>query len=113
MEYVRANRPNISCKSLDRDGGSCLGSVSVREGCKPSISGSRGKNNLTSVEIESILGNEELAVLLEAAGIRETEDLPGLLEAPEEGGQLRQPKLNELVEPMELEPLELEAIYQE
>src|SRR5439155_13918932 len=42
--------------------------------------------------------NEELAVLLEAA---------------EASGQLRQTELNELVEPMELEPLELEAIYQE
>jgi RNA polymerase primary sigma factor len=53
---------------------------------------------LTSVEIESILGNEELAALLDAA---------------ETSGQLRQVELNELIEPLELEPLELDAIYQE
>jgi RNA polymerase primary sigma factor len=53
---------------------------------------------LTSVEIESILGNEELAALLDAA---------------ETSGQLRQVELNELIEPLELEPLELEVIYQE
>jgi RNA polymerase primary sigma factor len=53
---------------------------------------------LTTVEIESILGNEELAALLEAA---------------EATGQLRQIELTELLEPLELEPLELEAIYQE
>jgi RNA polymerase primary sigma factor len=53
---------------------------------------------LTSVEIESILGNEELTVLLDAA---------------EQTGQLRQIELQELVEPLELDPLELEAVYQE
>jgi len=53
---------------------------------------------LTSVEIESILGNEELTALLDAA---------------EQTGQLRQVELQELVEPLELDPLELEAVYQE
>jgi RNA polymerase primary sigma factor len=53
---------------------------------------------LTSVEIESILGNEELVALLDAA---------------EAAGQLRQAELNELLEPLELEPLEHESIYQE
>jgi RNA polymerase primary sigma factor len=53
---------------------------------------------LTTVEIESILGNEELAALLDAA---------------ETSGQLRQIELTELLEPLELEPLELEAVYQE
>jgi len=53
---------------------------------------------LTTVEIESILGNEELAALLDAAEVN---------------GQLRQVELNELLEPLELEPLELESVYQE
>ena len=53
---------------------------------------------MTTVEIESILGNEELAALLDAA---------------ETSGQLRQIELTELLEPLELEPLELDAIYQE
>jgi RNA polymerase primary sigma factor len=51
-----------------------------------------------TVEIEAILVNEELAVLLEAA---------------EASGQLRQVELVELIEPLELEPLELEAVYME
>ena len=51
-----------------------------------------------TVEIESILVNEELAALLEAA---------------EASGQLRQVELNEILEPLELDPLELEAVYQE
>jgi len=54
-------------------------------------------SNLT-VEIESILVNEELAALLEAA---------------ETSGQLRQVELNELLEPLELDPLETDAVYQE
>ena len=53
---------------------------------------------MTTVEIESILGNEELSALLDAA---------------EASGQLRQIELTELLEPLELEPLELDAIYQE
>jgi RNA polymerase primary sigma factor len=53
---------------------------------------------LTTVEIESILGNEELAALLDAAEL---------------SGQLRQVELTELLEPLELEPLELDAVYQE
>ena len=53
---------------------------------------------MTTVEIESILGNEELAALLEAA---------------EATGQLRQTELTDLLEPLELEPLELEAVHQE
>jgi RNA polymerase primary sigma factor len=57
--------------------------------------GLRG-SDLTTVEIESILGNEELAALLDTA---------------EANGQLRQTELNELLEPLELEPLELDALY--
>jgi RNA polymerase primary sigma factor len=51
-----------------------------------------------TVEIETILVNEELAVLLEAA---------------EASGQLRQVDLVELLDPLELDPLELEAVYAE
>jgi RNA polymerase primary sigma factor len=51
-----------------------------------------------TVEIESILINEELAALLEAA---------------EANGQLRQQELIELLEPLELDPLEVEAVYTE
>ncbi len=49
-----------------------------------------------TVEIESILSNEELAALLEAA---------------EASGQLRQQDLSELLDPMELDPLEVEAVH--
>jgi RNA polymerase primary sigma factor len=51
-----------------------------------------------TVEIETILVNEELAALLEAA---------------DASGQLRQLELVELLEPLELDPLELEAVYTE
>jgi hypothetical protein len=51
-----------------------------------------------TVEIDSILVNEELAALLETA---------------EANGQVRQVDLNEILEPLELEPLELEAVNQE
>jgi RNA polymerase primary sigma factor len=51
-----------------------------------------------TVEIETILVNEELAALLEAAGA---------------SGQLRQVELVELLDPLELDPLELEAVYAE
>jgi RNA polymerase primary sigma factor len=51
-----------------------------------------------TVEIETILVNEELAVLFEAA---------------EASGQLRQVDLVELLDPLELDPLELEAVYME
>ncbi len=51
-----------------------------------------------TVEIETILVNEELATLLEAA---------------ETSGQLRRVELAELLEPMELDPLEIEAVYSE
>jgi RNA polymerase primary sigma factor len=51
-----------------------------------------------TVEIESILINEELAALLDAA---------------EPSGQLRQQDLADLLEPLELDPLELEAVYTE
>jgi len=53
---------------------------------------------LTTVEIESVLATEEFTVLLEAA---------------ESSGQLRQSELVEIIEPLELDPLETEAIYQE
>jgi RNA polymerase primary sigma factor len=53
---------------------------------------------VTTVEIESILGSEELVALLEAS---------------ESSGQLRQLELVEVLEPLELDPLETEAVYQE
>ena len=53
---------------------------------------------MTTVEIESILASEELATLLEAS---------------ESSGQLRQAELVEVLEPLELDPLETEAVYQE
>ena len=53
---------------------------------------------MTTVEIESILQSEELTTLLEAS---------------ESSGQLRQPELVEVLEPLELDPLETEAVYQE
>ena len=53
---------------------------------------------LTTVEIESILAAEELVVLLDAA---------------ESSGQLRQSELVEIIEPLELDPLEIDAIYVE
>ncbi len=51
---------------------------------------------MTIVEIESFLGNEELAALLETA---------------EANGQLRQAELQEILEPLELDPLETDALY--
>ena len=49
-----------------------------------------------TVEIELILRSEELAALLEAA---------------EASGQLRQAELQEVVEPLELDPFEIDALY--
>src|SRR3954447_20577459 len=51
-----------------------------------------------TVEIESILKNEDLHALLEAA---------------EASGQLRQSELQEILEPLELDPLEIDALYME
>jgi RNA polymerase primary sigma factor len=51
-----------------------------------------------TVEIESILANDELWTLLEAA---------------ESAGQLRSAELLEILEPLELDPLETEAVYTE
>jgi RNA polymerase primary sigma factor len=53
---------------------------------------------VTTVEIESILASEELTTLLDAS---------------ESSGQLRQLELVEVLEPLELDPLETEAVYQE
>jgi RNA polymerase primary sigma factor len=53
---------------------------------------------LTTVEIETILATEELVTLLDAA---------------ESSGQLRQSELAEIIEPLELHPLEVESIHQE
>jgi RNA polymerase primary sigma factor len=64
----------------------------------PSKRSHSGLGDQLPVEIESILVNEELVVLLDAA---------------EANGQLRQTELNELLEPLELDPLEIEAVYQE
>jgi RNA polymerase primary sigma factor len=55
-------------------------------------------DQVTTVEIESILASEELMTLLEAS---------------ESSGQLKQVELVELLEPLELDPLETEAVYQE
>jgi len=52
--------------------------------------------DLLTVEIEVILRSEELSALLEAA---------------EASGQLRQSELQEVVEPLELDPLEVDAVY--
>jgi RNA polymerase primary sigma factor len=51
-----------------------------------------------TVEIETILGSEELTALLDAA---------------ESSGQLRQSELQEVLDPLELDPLEVEAVYVE
>jgi RNA polymerase primary sigma factor len=53
---------------------------------------------LTTVEMESILASEELTTLLEAS---------------ESSGQVRHAELVEVLEPLELDPLETEAVYQE
>ncbi len=53
---------------------------------------------MTTVEIESILASEELLTLLDAA---------------ESSGQLRQMELAEIIESLELDPVEIEAIHQE
>jgi RNA polymerase primary sigma factor len=53
---------------------------------------------VTTVEMESILASEELATLLETS---------------ESSGQLRQVELIEVLEPLELDALETEAVYQE
>jgi RNA polymerase primary sigma factor len=74
-----------------------LGSVKRRE-ATPRDTADQGDTDLTTVEIESILGNEELTALLDAA---------------EQTGQVRQVELHELLEPLELDPLELEGVYQE
>src|SRR5438128_11292844 len=49
-----------------------------------------------TVEIEMILKSEELTVLLDTA---------------ESSGQLRQAELQEVLEPLELDPLEVDAVY--
>ena len=49
-----------------------------------------------TVEIDIILRSEELLALLEAA---------------ESSGQLRQSELQEVLEPLELDPLEVDAVY--
>src|SRR5581483_7690132 len=56
------------------------------------------QGDAVTVEIESILANEDLASLLETAEV---------------AGQLRQAELLELLEPLDLDPLELEAVYSE
>jgi len=65
-----------------------------RQGNADQVRGS----TLTVEMIESILGNEELAALIETA---------------EASGQLRQQDLTELLDPMELDPLEVEAVHTE
>jgi RNA polymerase primary sigma factor len=53
---------------------------------------------VSTVEIDSILSNEELAALLEAG---------------EANGQIRQAELQEILEPLELDVLEIDALYME
>jgi hypothetical protein len=74
----------------------CFGSFNKRENDvrEASIEGVP----VTTVEIESILASEELTVLLEAS---------------ESSGQLKQVELSEVLEPLELDPLETDAVYQE
>jgi RNA polymerase primary sigma factor len=57
-----------------------------------------GGFTVTTVEIETILTSEELTTLLETS---------------ESSGQLKQVELVEVLEPLELDPLETEAVYQE
>jgi len=80
---------------LTRRGSACFGSFTKREQ-RPgaSIEG----DPVTTVEIESILASEDLTTLLEAS---------------EASGQLRQVELVEVLEPLELDPFETDAIYQE
>jgi len=80
---------------LTRRGSTCFGSFTRRER-RPGapIEG----DPVTTVEIESILASEELTTLLETA---------------ESSGQLRQVELVEVLEPLELDPLETDAVYQE
>ncbi len=80
---------------LTRRGSACFGSFTRRE--TASTSADEG-DPVTTVEIESILASEELTTLLEAS---------------ESSGQLRQVELVEVLEPLELDPLETEAVYQE
>ena len=80
---------------LTRRGSACFGSVTGRER-RP---GAPCEGDpVTTVEIESILVSEELTTLLEAS---------------ESIGQLKQVELVEVLEPLELDPLETEAVYQE
>jgi RNA polymerase primary sigma factor len=80
---------------LTRRGSACFGRFGTRER-RPGapIEG----DPVTTVEIESILATEELGTLLDAS---------------ESSGQLRQVELVEVLEPLELDPLETEAVYQE
>src|SRR5215475_12489045 len=86
----------FSFEGLDLQWAACLGSFTRRER-RPEAPASEG-DAVTTVEIESILGSEELMTLLEAS---------------ESNGQLRQVELVEVLEPLELDPLETEAVYQE
>jgi RNA polymerase primary sigma factor len=54
---------------------------------------------MTTVEIEAVLGSDDVRHLLEAA--------------EQTGGAVRQQELHEVLEPLELDPLELEAFRQE
>jgi RNA polymerase primary sigma factor len=67
----------------------------AEDGCQDTLI--RG-TNLSTVEIESILGAEELVALFDAG---------------EASGQIRQSELQELLEPLELDVLELDAVYME
>jgi RNA polymerase primary sigma factor len=81
---------------LTRRGSACFGRF-IRRNDRPGTPDFEG-DPVTTVEIESILSSEELTTLLEAS---------------ESSGQLKQVELVEVLEPLELDPLETEAVYQE
>src|SRR5207253_9849750 len=92
--------PQRTRRSYDRVRSKCNG-----EGCFPEAdvfgscqeAGNAQEPGMT-VEIETILRIEDLHTLLEAAEV---------------SGSVRQSELQEVLEPLELEPLELDALYSE
>jgi RNA polymerase primary sigma factor len=94
--------PDLGVVSLNGGKRLALGYLNVfglPEGAETKARGTvEPRGSHVTVEIESILANEELAALLEAA---------------EAAGQVRQLELSDLLEPLELDPLEIDAVYQE
>src|SRR5665213_1149936 len=94
---VRENSEATTTRHLRSWGLTCFAVQSARKTVGQGTR-SRGSTIVTTVEIESILGTDELAALLEAG---------------EASGQIRQVELQELLEPLELDVLELEAVHME